>query len=203
MVGSIGVDNQESLIGVYLNAKIVKIKEFDELQKFGEAIVRIDALHGDETKTSDDNLPAALFYARSHIASVGTFNVGDVVLVTFLGGNRDAPVIEGKVTNLEEIAKVIPEYSESYGDIKGLYSIKIGCCIFFNEKESTMTLRFTDGTTLNLTKEGTDLTTSKLAINVSGDATITANSLKANVKGSASITAGGTLSLKGSRIEEN
>lgn len=209
-MSSIGVENQESLFNVYLNAKIVKIKDFDDLQKFGEAIIRIDEIHGDETKTPDDNLPAALFYARSHVESVGTFNVGDTVLVSFMGGNREAPVIEGKVVNLEEIGKVIPEYAEHYGDVKGMYSSKAECCFFFNEQSKTMVLRFNDGTTINITKEGWDQKTSKYNIEVNGPATIKAQSLVADIQGSAQIKAAtanveasGVLTLKGATIMEN
>lgn len=210
MAAEVGTQNQESLFNVYLNAKIVKIKDFDDLQKFGEAIIRIDEIHGDATKTPDENLPAALFYARSHIQSVGTFNVGDTVLVSFMGGNREAPVIEGKVVNLDEIGKVIPEYNEKYGDVKGMYSSKAECCFFFDEQSKTMVLRFNDGTVVNITKEGWDQKTTTYNIEVNGTATVKAQSLVADIQGSAQIKAAtanveasGVLTLKGSQILEN
>lgn len=172
------MDQQESLSGIFLNAVIVQI-EFQETQKFGEAVVRIPEIHGDSTQTPDVDLPAALFYQKAFPASFGTFDVGDDVLVSFMNGDRNAPIIEGKVFNLDKVNSVVPEYSASYGKVKGIMSSNIKACIFFNEANETINIRFTNGSTIVI-KEGS-IVESTGTWTLNADTSVTVNSPKVKV----------------------
>ena len=179
-------------------------------KKYGEAQIRIETLHGDKTITPDKDLPYALFYAKSSPESFGTFDVGDKVLVRFIGGNPSCPIIEGKVFNLEDVLATVPEYNTNYGKVKGIMSKKLKAAVFFNEETGTINLRFLNGSSIVI-KDGEIIeTTAKLTINVGGEAKVTAGSLTAEISGaanikaaSASVEASGVLTLKGSTIMEN
>lgn len=188
------MEQQESLSGIFLNALIVQI-DFPETQKYGEAVVRIPEIHGDATQTPDADLPAALFYQKAFPASFGSFDVGDSVLVSFMNGDRNAPIIEGKVFDLEKVAAVIPEYSENYGKIKGMFSSTANCCFFFDENSKSVIIRHTGGAVVTVSKDSVTINASTVTIN-SQTATIQSDTASIKTSGSASIDVGGECSVK-------
>ena len=203
------IERQESLGDSLFVADVVIVADTPS-EKYGEAQIRIETLHGDKTITPDKDLPYALFYAKSSPESFGTFDVGDKVLVRFINGNPSCPIIEGKVFNLEDVLATVPEYNTNYGKVKGIMSKSLKAAMFFNEASGTINLRFLNGSSIVI-KEGEIIeTTAKLTINVSGEARVTAGSLVAEINGAASIKAAsarveasGVLTLKGSTIMEN
>jgi hypothetical protein len=203
------IERQESLGDSLFVADVVIVADTPS-KKYGEAQIRIETLHGDKTITPDKDLPYALFYAKSSPESFGTFDVGDKVLVRFIGGNPSCPIIEGKVFNLEDVLATVPEYNTNYGKVKGIMSKKLKAAVFFNEETGTINLRFLNGSSIVI-KDGEIIeTTAKLTINVGGEAKVTAGSLTAEISGaanikaaSASVEASGVLRLKGATIMEN
>ena len=142
----------ESLGDSMLIGEVVSI-DGDFTKKFGEAQVRVEALHGDASITKDEDLPVALYYNKSYPEAFGTYDVGDLVLVRFMSGDITAPIIEGKVFNLDDVTSAIPEYASSYGQVKGIYSKKLKASFFFNEADGTIVQRFLDGSQAVMTKD--------------------------------------------------
>lgn len=206
-----GLSGQESLTGVQYNGVVVAIN-FEGTEKRGEAKVRIESLHGDVTETPDDLLPIAIFDIKNSTDQFGTFNVGDKVTVEYPKGGRNTPVIIGKTMDLGSLKRVVPEYEESYGQVRGMYSPNIDGAIFFNEATGSIHIRFLDGSDIEVKKGQITVTSNTLTVNTAGNVTINAGGNitaqadgNATVKagGSANVEAGGTLTLKGAMIMEN
>ena len=219
MGASGGLSGQESLAGVQYNGVVVAIN-FEGTEKRGEAKVRIESLHGDATETPDADLPTAIFDIKNSTDNFGTFNVGDKVTVEFPRGGRNTPVIVGKTMNLDSLKRVVPEYDQSYGQVRGMYSPNIDAAIFFNEATGSVQIRFVDGSNVEVKKGQVNVTSETLTVNINGNATVTAGGNivanadgNVNVKaggsatvkadGNATVEAGGTLTLKGAMIMEN
>lgn len=206
-----GLSGQESLSGIQYNGTVVAIN-FEGSEKRGEAKVRIESLHGDATETPDDLLPTAIFDIKNSTDNFGTFNVGDKVTVEFPKGGRNTPVIVGKTMDLTTLKRVVPEYEESYGQVRGMYSPTIDGAIFFNEATGTIHIRFLDGSDIQVKKGQIDIESNTLNVNIKGNATVHADGNivadaggNATVKagGNANVEAGGILTLKGAMIMEN
>lgn len=196
-------EGKESLAGDKMVGTIVSVN-FDGTTKFGEAQVRISAIHGGESETPDDSLPVALFVGGAFPESFGTFDVGDEVLVSFMNGSRQAPIIEGKVFDLDKVSEIVPEYASSYGKVKGILSKALKASIFFDEYAQTINIRFTDGAKFVLTKDSITTNSKNVTINTEANTTINASgSVAVNATGKASLTSDSMIELKAPIIREN
>lgn len=189
-----GISGQESLSGIQYNGVVVAIN-FEGTEKRGEAKVRIESLHGDATETPDDLLPIAIFDIKNSTDQFGTFNIGDKVTVEYPRGGRNTPVIIGKTMNLESLKRVVPEYEENYGQVRGMYSPNIDAAIFFNEATGSIHIRFLDGSDIEVKKGQVDITSNTLNVNIAGKATINAGSANVTVQGRADVVAQGPIGV--------
>lgn len=183
------IERQETLGDSLFVADVVIVADTPS-KKYGEAQIRIETLHGDKTITPDKDLPYALFYAKSSPESFGTFDVGDKVLVRFIGGNPSCPIIEGKVFNLDDVLATVPEYNTNYGKVKGIMSKKLKAAVFFNEETGTINLRFLNGSSIVIKNGEIVQTSGQLTINVTNHAQINAGSADIQVEGGTSLTTG-------------
>ena len=114
--------------------------------------------------------------------------------------------------DLGSLKRVVPEYEESYGQVRGMYSPNTDAAIFFNEATGSIHIRFLDGSDIEVKKDQITVTSSTLTVNITGNVTVNADGNvtaqaggNATVKagGNATVQSGGTLTLKGAMIMEN
>jgi hypothetical protein len=113
--------------------------------------------------------------------------------------------------NMDSLKKVIPEYEENYGQVRGTYSQTAECAIFINEATGTIHLRFLDGSDIQIKKGEITGTSKGLTFNIDGAVNVTSKTATVNAEGNVSVKAGGNanveasgnLVLKGAMIMEN
>jgi len=126
--------------------------------------------------------------ATQHIGLANTPNVGDLVLITFLNGNINAPVVIGRLytdedrppTNKEEEIVYIPPYSEA-SDLRRIH-MEFPGGIILSIKDNEVSVE-AGKTTLKLNRDG-DInieSNAKVNLKTTGDLNIDSNA-KVNLK---------------------
>ena len=156
--------------------------------------------------------------ATQHIGLANIPNVGDLVLITFVNGNVNAPVIIGRLYTDEDRPPVSAEeeivYTPPYSTQSGLrrlhmeFSSGVKCSI----TDDDVTVE-TGKTTVKLNRDG-DIeieSSAKLNIKAKGDLSLSAANIKMESQGTMEIKAGATaelnatgqLTIKGTMVNIN
>jgi phage baseplate assembly protein gpV len=156
--------------------------------------------------------------ATQHIGLANIPNVGDLVLVTFLNGNVNAPVIIGRLytdedrppTNKEEEIIYIPPYSKS-SDLRRIH-MEFPGGIILSVKDDQVSVE-AGKTTLKMNRDGDiDIeSAAKVNMKATGDMSLSAANLKIESRGTLDVKATGTakfeatgpLNIKGSMVNIN
>lgn len=156
--------------------------------------------------------------ATQHIGLANIPNVGDLVLVTFLNGNVNAPVIIGRLytdedrppTNKEEEIIYIPPYSES-SDLRRIH-MEFPGGIILSVKDDQVSVE-AGKTKLKMNRDGDiDIeSAAKVNMKATGDMSLSAANLKIESQGTLDVKATGTakfeatgpLNIKGSMVNIN
>lgn len=156
--------------------------------------------------------------ATQHIGLANIPNVGDLVLVTFLNGNVNAPVIIGRLytdedrppTNKEEEIIYIPPYSKS-SDLRRIH-MEFPGGIILSIKDDQVSVE-AGKTTLKMSRDGDiDIeSAAKVNMKATGDMSLSAANLKIESRGTLDVKATGTakfeatgpLNIKGSMVNIN
>lgn len=156
--------------------------------------------------------------ATQHIGLANIPNVGDLVLVTFLNGNVNAPVIIGRLytdedrppTNKEEEIIYIPPYSKS-SDLRRIH-MEFPGGIILSVKDDQVSVE-AGKTKLKMNRDGDiDIeSAAKVNMKATGDMSLSAANLKIESQGTLDVKATGTakfeatgpLNIKGSMVNIN
>lgn len=156
--------------------------------------------------------------ATQHIGLANIPNVGDLVLVTFLNGNVNAPVIIGRLytdedrppTNKEEEIIYIPPYSKS-SDLRRIH-MEFPGGIILSVKDDQVSVE-AGKTKLKMNRDGDiDIeSAAKVNMKATGDMSLSAANLKIESRGTLDVKATGTakfeatgpLNIKGSMVNIN
>lgn len=156
--------------------------------------------------------------ATQHIGLANIPNVGDLVLVTFLNGNVNAPVVIGRLytdedrppTNKEEEIIYIPPYSKS-SDLRRIH-MEFPGGIVLSIKDDEVSVK-AGRTTLRMNRDG-DIdveSAAKVDMKATGDMSLSAANLKIESRGTLEVKATGTarfeatgpLNIKGAMVNIN
>ncbi len=141
--------------------------------------------------------------ATQHIGLANIPHVGDLVLITFINGNINAPVVVGRLYNdedrpplsKEEEIVYIPPYSEN-SDLKRVHMEFPGGMVL-SVADDVATIE-ANKTTLTLERDGNVQIKSRKSVRISGgEIVFSANSIKMKAKKSIELESeAGTMSLK-------
>jgi phage baseplate assembly protein gpV len=149
--------------------------------------------------------------ATSHIGFASIPQVGDLVLVSFVNGDINAPVITGRLYNDEdrppasqaEEMVYIPPYS-SNPDLRRVYIELPDQTVTLTIQDEQLLIHVGD-TDIKVSKEDGVSLTSKLPISISteDDLSIKAKNVKIESDSDTEITASGKTTIKGSTVDLN
>ncbi|HUI01870.1 MAG TPA: phage baseplate assembly protein V [Nitrososphaerales archaeon] len=149
--------------------------------------------------------------ATSHIGFASIPQVGDLVLVSFVNGDINAPVITGRLYNDEdrppasqaEEMVYIPPY-ESNPDLRRIYVELPDKTVTLTIQDEEITIHVGDTDVKVSKEEGVSVTSKKpITISTEDDLSIKAKTVKIESDSDTSITASGKTTIKGSTIDLN
>ncbi len=140
--------------------------------------------------------------ATQHIGLANTPNIDDLVLVSFVNGNINSPVVVGRLytdedrppVNEEEEVVYIPPYSKSSGLRRVHMEFPGGMLLSFTDDDVTVKA---GKTTLKLNRDGDIQIESNAKVNVEsqGDMSFSAQNINIESQLDMSFSAGGTISM--------
>ena len=149
--------------------------------------------------------------ATQHIGFASIPQVGDLVLVSFVNGDVNAPVVTGRLYNDEdrppasqaEEMVYVPPY-DSNPDLRRIYIELPDKTVTVTIQDEQVTVHVGD-TDIKVSKEDGVSLTSKKAITISteDDLSIKAKNVKIEGDSDTSLTATGKMTVKGSTVEIN
>ncbi|MDG6966914.1 MAG: hypothetical protein JRN23_06110 [Nitrososphaerota archaeon] len=149
--------------------------------------------------------------ATQHIGFASIPQVGDLVLVSFVNGDVNAPVVTGRLYNDEdrppasqaEEMVYVPPY-DSNPDLRRIYIELPDKTVTVTIQDEQVTVHVGD-TDIKVSKEDGVSLTSKKAITISteDDLSIKAKNVKIESDSDTSLTATGKMTVKGSTVEIN
>ncbi len=149
--------------------------------------------------------------ATQHIGFASIPQVGDLVMVSFVNGDINAPIITGRLYNDEdrppasqaEEMVYIPPY-DSNPDLRRIYIELPDKTVTLTIQDEKLTIHVGDTDVTISKEEGVSLTSKKaITISTEDDLSIKAKNVKIESDSETQLNAGGKMTVKGSTVDIN